>query len=229
MTKAKAKTRPARPRAAKTPARPRFSDWEAPRITGLLVLADGTVIEGQGFGAEGAAVGEVCFNTAMTGYQEVLTDPSYAGQIVTFTFPHIGNVGTNDEDIETTNLASASGVRGVIVKAAVTEPANYRSGRHFAHWLKARGIIGLADIDTRALTTLIRDKGMPNGVIAHHPNARFDIAKLKEMAAGWPGLVGMDLAKDVSLTQRMSWSEGTWSWASGFSGAVTPRYKVVAV
>lgn len=229
MVKTKASARPAKARAAKSSARPLFSDWESPRVTGLLVLADGTVIEGQGFGAEGAAVGEVCFNTAMTGYQEILTDPSYAGQIVTFTFPHIGNVGTNEEDIETANLASASGVRGCIVKAPVTEPANYRSRRHFTQWLKARGIIGLAGIDTRALATLIREKGMPNGVIAHHPNGRFDLAKLKQTAQEWPGLIGMDLAKDVSLTQRMVWDETVWTWERGYGRADSTRYRVVAV
>src|SRR5437762_8392401 len=211
MAKTKTGARPARAGAAKPSARaPRFSDWDAPRVTGLLVLADGTVIEGQGFGAEGAAVGEVCFNTAMTGYQEILTDPSYAGQIVIFTFPHIGNVGTNEEDIETASLAAASGVRGCIVKAPVTEPANYRSRRHFAQWLKARGIIGLSGIDTRALTARIRERGLENAVIAHHRNGRFDFARLKKMAAEWPGLVGMDLASEVSLTQRMSWDETTW-------------------
>jgi carbamoyl-phosphate synthase small subunit len=225
----KAACRPAQRRVAKKPARPGFSDWEAPRATGLLVLADGIVIEGQGFGAEGEAVGEVCFNTAMTGYQEILTDPSYAGQIVTFTFPHIGNVGTNEDDIETTNLAAASGVRGCIVKAPVTDPANYRSHRNFSHWLKARGIVGLAGIDTRALTTLIREKGMPNGVIAHHARGHFDLEKLKAQAAQWPGLVGMDLAKDVSLTQRLDWDETTWDWSKGYARLNGARYKVVAL
>src|ERR1700733_7500341 len=138
--------------------------WEEPKPTALLVLADGTVLEGHGFGATGHATGEVCFNTAMTGYQEILTDPSYAGQIITFTFPHIGNVGTNDDNIETVNLAAPPGARGVIVHSAVTAPSNYRSGRAPDRWLKARGIIGLAGIDTRARTSLIRSKGMPNGV-----------------------------------------------------------------
>ena len=141
-----------KPAKVKKPARPHFGDWDQPRVTALLVLADGTVIEGFGLGAEGEAVGEVCFNTAMTGYQEVLTDPSYAGQIVTFTFPHVGNVGTNDDDIETTNLAASAGVVGCIVKEPVTDPANYRSSKHFDKWLKARNIIGLSGIDTRALT-----------------------------------------------------------------------------
>ncbi len=214
--------------AAKTPARQQFSDWDIPLTTGVLVLADGTVIEGYGFGAEGEAVAEICFNTAMTGYQEVMTDPSYAGQIVTFTFPHIGNVGTNDDDIETTNLAASAAVRGCVVKAPVTEPANYRSHKHFGAWLKARGIIGLSGVDTRALTNLIREKGMPNGVIAHNSKGKFDIAKLKKMAAQWPGLEGMDLAKDVSLTQRMDWHENLWDWKDGYTQG-EDGYKVVAI
>ena len=222
---------PATKKPAKTKARPRavFSDWDLPRVTGLLVLADGTVIEGSGFGAEGEAAGEVCFNTAMTGYQEVLTDPSYAGQIITFTFPHIGNVGANDDDIETTNLAASAGVKGCIVKAAVTEPANYRSGRHFDKWLKARNIVGLCAIDTRALTALIREKGMPNGVVAHNAKGKFDITKLKKMAAECPGLVGMDLARDVSLTQRMEWDEKLWSWDQGYTNADGGKHRVVAI
>jgi carbamoyl-phosphate synthase small subunit len=214
---------------AKASSRPAFGDWDAPRVTGLLVLADGMVIEGQGFGAEGDAVGEVCFNTAMTGYQEVLTDLSYAGQIVTFTFPHIGNTGTNDADVETTNLAASAGVKGAIVKAPVTEPANYRNGKHFDKWLKARGIIGLSGIDTRALTALIREKGMPNGVIAHNAKGKFDVAKLKKMAAAWGGLVGLDLAKDVSLTQRMTWDEKLWDWKDGYTTADSGAFKVVAI
>jgi carbamoyl-phosphate synthase small subunit len=221
--------KPAKPAKANKPARVQFGDWDAPRVTALLVLADGTVIEGQGVGAEGEAVGEVCFNTAMTGYQEVLTDPSYAGQIVTFTFPHVGNVGTNDEDIETTNLAASAGVVGAIVKEPITEPANYRSGRHFDKWLKARNIIGLSGIDTRALTALIREKGMPNGVVAHNAKGKFDIAKLKRMAAEWPGLVGMDLAKDVSITQRMEWDEKLWDWETGYTRAENGPFKVVAM
>ena len=148
--------------------------WVEAKATALLILADGTVLEGQGFGATGHAVGEVCFNTAMTGYQEILTDPSYAGQIITFTFPHIGNVGTNDEDIETVNLAATPGARGVVLHSAITAPSNYRATRHLDQWLKSRGVIGLAGIDTRALTALIRQKGMPNAVIAHEPSGRFD-------------------------------------------------------
>src|SRR5579885_3509847 len=136
--------------------------WAPPKATGLIVFADGTVVEGFGFGATGSAVGEICFNTAMTGYEEILTDPSYAGQIITFTFPHIGNVGVNDEDIETVNMAASSGVRGCVLKAPITAPSNYRASRGLDAWLKARGIVGMAGVDTRALTTLIRSNGMPN-------------------------------------------------------------------
>ena len=146
--------------------------WTDTPLTGRLVLADGTVIAGQGLGATGSAVGEVCFNTAITGYQEILTDPSYAGQIITFTFPHIGNVGTNREDTETSNLAMRSGVRGCVLRADVTEPSNYRAAEQLDQWLKARGIIALTGIDTRALTARIREKGMPNGVIAHEPSGQ---------------------------------------------------------
>src|SRR6187399_2571564 len=146
------------------------SAWPDHKPTALLVLADGTVLEGHGCGATGHAVGEVCFNTAMTGYQEILTDPSYAGQLITFTFPHIGNVGTNDEDIETVNLAATPGARGVILQASITSPSNYRALRHLDEWLKRRGIIGLTGIDTRALTSLIRTNGMPNAVVAHAPD-----------------------------------------------------------
>ena len=217
------------PKKAKATPRKQFSDWDQPRVTGLLVLADGTIIEGQGFGAEGEAVGEVCFNTAMTGYQEVLTDPSYAGQIVTFTFPHIGNVGTNDQDLETTNLAASSAVKGCVVKAPATEPANYRSSKPLDKWLKARGIIGLSGVDTRELTNLIRDKGMPNGVIAHSSKGKFDRKKLLAMAQAWGGLVGLDLAKEVSLTQRMDWTEKTWDWEKGYTTASGGEFKVVAM
>ncbi len=145
---------PIQPQSPKSPAQ-----WDDPKPTALLVLADGTVLEGFGFGAIGHAVGEVCFNTAMTGYEEILTDPSYAGQIITFTFPHIGNVGTNEEDIETVNLAATPGARGIILHSAITQPSNYRSTRHLDDWLKSRGVIGLAGIDTRALTALIRAEG----------------------------------------------------------------------
>src|SRR5829696_3413832 len=149
--------------------------WAEPRATAVLVLQDGTVLEGFGIGAIGESAGEVCFNTAMTGYEEILTDPSYAGQIITFTFPHIGNVGTNEEDIETVNMARSSGVRGLVLAAAVTDPSNWRATRHLDAWLKARGIVGLTGVDTRALTALIRERGMPNAVIAHDPSGHFDL------------------------------------------------------
>ena len=203
--------------------------WTEPTPTALLVLADGTVIEGLGIGARGSAVGEVCFNTAMTGYEEILTDPSYAGQIITFTFPHIGNVGVNDEDIETVNMAGSSGVRGVVLRADVTDPSNWRAARHFSAWLAARGIIGIAGIDTRALTALIREKGMPNAVIAHDPDGAFDIDDLKRQAAAWGGLEGLDLAKEVSATQTFTWDETTWELGKGYGRQTDPKYKVVAI
>jgi len=203
--------------------------WAESPPTALLVLADGTVIEGHGIGAPGHTVGEVCFNTAMTGYEEILTDPSYAGQIITFTFPHIGNVGTNDEDIETVNMAAASGVRGCIVRASITEPSSYRALRHLDAWLKARGIVGLSGIDTRALTTLIREKGMPNAVIAHDPNGEFDLPALKKEASAWPGLVGMDLAKEVSTRQSYTWDETPWVWGEGYGRQEHPTLNVIAI
>ena len=160
--------------------------WGEERATALLMLADGTIIEGKGAGAVGIAVGEVCFNTAMTGYQEILTDPSYAGQIITFTFPHIGNVGTNTEDIETASLAAASGVRGCVLRAPITRASNYRAAQEFDDWLKARGIIAITGVDTRALTALIREKGMPNAVIAHAPDGKFDLGSAEARACSLP-------------------------------------------
>ena len=203
--------------------------WAEPKPTALLILADGTVIEGRGIGAVGQAVGEVCFNTAMTGYQEILTDPSYAGQIITFTFPHIGNVGTNDEDVETINMASASGVRGCVIKTDITDPSNYRALKNFDAWLKSRGIVGIAGVDTRALTALIRDKGMPNAVIVHAPSGVFDQKAIASEANAWPGLEGMDLAKDVTTGQSFRWDETTWAWNKGFGRQENPVHKVVAV
>jgi carbamoyl-phosphate synthase small subunit len=205
------------------------SGWAEPAPTAVLVLADGTVLEGQGLGATGHAVGEVCFNTAMTGYEEILTDPSYAGQIITFTFPHIGNVGTNEEDIETVNLAATPGARGVILRTFITAPSNYRATRHLDHWLKSRGIIGLCGIDTRALTSLIRLKGMPNAVIAHAPSGTFDLPALKAEARAWPGLVGMDLVPMVTSGQRFTWDETPWEWGNGYGRQDRPVYHVVAV
>ena len=207
--------------------------WPEPKPTALLVLADGTVLEGFGLGATGSAVGEVCFNTAMTGYEEILTDPSYAGQIITFTFPHIGNVGTNDEDIEALNMAATPGARGVILRADITDPSNYRALRHLDSWLKARGIVGLAGIDTRALTALIRSKGMPNAVITHSPGGTFDLDALKKDAREWPGLVGMDLVPMVTSGQRFVWDETEWQWGKplgeGFGRQDKPEFNVVAI
>ncbi len=189
------------------------ASWAELKASALLVLADGTVFEGLGFGATGHAVGEVCFNTAMTGYEEILTDPSYAGQIITFTFPHIGNVGTNEDDIETVNMAATPGARGVVLHTAITPPSNYRARRHLDQWLKARGVIGLSGIDTRALTSRIRLKGMPNAVIAHEPSGRFDLDALKQEAREWPGLVGMDLVPMVTAGQRFTWTRRRGSGA----------------
>jgi carbamoyl-phosphate synthase small subunit len=205
------------------------SGWSEPTPTAMLVLADGTVLEGFGFGATGHAVGEVCFNTAMTGYQEILTDPSYAGQIVTFTFPHIGNVGTNDDDIETVNLAATPGARGVVLHSAITQPSNYRARRHLDQWLKGRGVIGLAGLDTRALTARIRELGMPNAVIAHEPSGRFDLDALKKEAREWPGLVGMDLVPMVTSGQRFTWDETPWEWGEGYGRQTAPEFHVVAI
>jgi carbamoyl-phosphate synthase small subunit len=205
------------------------SAWTAPKPTALLVLADGTVLEGFGLGAEGSAVGEVCFNTAMTGYEEILTDPSYAGQLITFTFPHIGNVGTNDDDIETVNMAATPGARGVILRAGVTDPSNYRAAKHLDAWLKARGIVGLGGIDTRALTALIRSKGMPNAVIAYNAKGEFDLDALKKEAKAWPGLEGMDLVPMVTSAQRFNWDETEWQWDKGFGRQDKPEFNVVAI
>jgi carbamoyl-phosphate synthase small subunit len=202
--------------------------WTDERPTGLLVLADGTIIEGRGAGAAGIAVGEVCFNTAMTGYQEILTDPSYAGQIITFTFPHIGNVGTNAEDMEAGSLATG-GVRGCVLRATITAPSNWRAGQDLDAWLKARGIIALTGVDTRALTTLIREKGMQNAVIAHAPDGTFDRAALKRELASFPGMVGLDLAKDVTSGQSYGWDETEWRWGEGYGRQEAPRFHVVAI
>ncbi len=209
--------------------RPSPKPWADAPLTARLVLADGTVISGHGIGATGTAVGEVCFNTAMTGYQEILTDPSYAGQIITFTFPHIGNVGANLEDTETSNLASRSGVRGCVLRADVTLPSNYRSAEHLDHWLKQRGIIAVAGVDTRALTALIREKGAPNAIIAHSHTATFDLADLKAKARAWPGLDGMDLVPDVTAGQTTTWDEMRWVWGRGHARQENPEFHVVAV
>jgi carbamoyl-phosphate synthase small subunit len=206
--------------------------------TAVLVLADGTFFWGRGFGANTAPantapantasqcpVGEVCFSTGMTGYQETLTDPSFAGQIITFTFPHIGNVGTNNEDIEATTIAA----RGLVVKQDITEPSNWRSAQKLQAWLRAQGVTGIAGVDTRALTMRIRDGGAPTGVLAFPANGHFDLAALRARAATWPGLEGMDLAKEVTCRQTYSWDETTWAWPGGTGRQQAPRHHVVAV
>ncbi|SCB57248.1 carbamoyl-phosphate synthase small subunit [Rhizobium aethiopicum] len=205
--------------------------WTNEKPTALLVLADGTVIEGKGIGATGKVQAEVVFNTALTGYEEIMTDPSYLGQIVTFTFPHIGNIGTNGEDIEDLTPAARHGAVGVIFKADITEPSNYRAAKHLDQWLKARGIIGLCGIDTRALTAWIRENGAPNAVIAHDPNGVFDIEELKAEARAWSGLEGLDLAKIASSGQSSQWTETPWIWNEGYGelGAEDAKYHVVCL
>jgi carbamoyl-phosphate synthase small subunit len=193
--------------------------------TGVLVLASGDLIWGRGFGAEGSAVGEVCFNTTMTGYQEVMTDPSYAGQIINFTFPHIGNVGTNPEDIEANNPHAL----GAIVRQDVTGPSNFRSTQHFRDWMTANGRIGLSGVDTRALTRLIRMKGAPNAVIAHSAEGTFDIPALLAQANAWSGLEGLDLAKDVTTLQTYGWEGGLWTLGQGYTAHAKGSKKVVAI
>ena len=197
-----------------------------PGANAALVLADGAVYWGRGCGAKGTAAGEVCFNTAMTGYQEILTDPSYAGQIITFTFPHIGNVGANPEDLETTTPAA----RGCVLGAAITEPSSWRSHGHFDHWLSAHGLVGLAGVDTRRLTRRIRDGGAPNGVVAHaEADGDLDVDALIETARTWPGLEGMDLAPEVSCGQSYAWDETVWRMGAGVGRMTEPRFHVVAV
>jgi len=207
-------------------ADPASSLAQPPGATGVLVLADGTAIWGRGFGAVGSAVGEVCFNTAMTGYQEVMTDPSYAAQIVTFTFPHIGNVGANPEDIE----SRVEGAVGCVVREEVTEPSNFRSIERFADWMARQGKIGLSGVDTRALTRRIRLSGAPNAVIAHAPDGKFDIPALQRRAAEWPGLEGMDLAIRVTREAPERWEGGPWRLGKGYGRAsFDARPHVVAI
>ncbi|WP_119302681.1 glutamine-hydrolyzing carbamoyl-phosphate synthase small subunit [Dongia deserti] len=193
--------------------------------TALLVLGDGTVLKGRGLGAEGKAVGEVCFNTSMTGYQEIMTDPSYAGQIINFTFPHIGNVGANVEDIETVTPAA----RGCVLATDITEPSSWRALQSFDEWLRRYNLPAIAGIDTRRLTRRIRDGGAPNGVIVHRKDGKFDIPALIAEAKAWPGLEGMDLAKDVSCRQTYHWDENLWALGRGYGKAADPRFKVVAI
>ena len=200
-----------------------------PGCTGVLALADGTVLQGIGVGAVGEALGEVCFNTAMTGYQEILTDPSYMAQIVAFTFPHVGNVGTNLEDREQMSGAAETAARGAIFRDLPTAPANWRSDTDLPTWMARRGVVGLAGVDTRALTRTIREQGMPHGVIAHHPEGRFDLDALVARARAWSGLEGLDLAKDATCLQPFVYDEGLWSWPDGYARPGAPKYEVVVV
>jgi carbamoyl-phosphate synthase small subunit len=196
-----------------------------PQPTACLVLADGTVFYGRGFGATGETVAELVFNTAMTGYQEIITDPSYAGQIVTFTFPHVGNVGVNPEDDETAEPFAA----GMVVKWDPTEPSNWRAAGDLAHWLERRGRIGIGGVDTRRLTRAIRQQGAPHVALAHDPEGRFDLESLVARARGWRGLVGLDLARDVSCRQSYRWDEMRWAWPEGYRRQTAPRHRVVAI
>ena len=200
-----------------------------PGVTGVLVLADGTVLQGSGCGATGAAVGEVCFNTAMTGYQEILTDPSYMAQVVAFTFPHVGNVGVNSEDLEQVTGDSATAARGAIFRDAPTPPANWRAESDLGAWMARRGVIGLSGVDTRALTRRIREQGMPHAVIAHDPEGRFDLDALRRQAAEWAGLVGLDLARDATCRQAFTWTEGLYGWPEGYARPAQDRYHVVVM
>ena len=217
---------PALATMATTPDAPAPATQAPPGATAVLMLADGTPIWGTGFGAHTTAPrpGEVCFNTGMTGYQETITDPSYAGQHIVFTFPHIGNTGANPEDLEATNIAAL----GVIVKHDPTDPSNWRSTQTVDSWMRAKDLPGIANIDTRALTIRIRDQGAPTGVLSYPRDGRFDLAALQAQAQAWPGLEGMDLAKQVSCTQTYTWSEGTWAWP-GTHDTPAPTRHVVAV
>jgi len=197
--------------------------WTKP--TAVLVLGDGSVFEGYGFGAAATNVGEVCFNTSMTGYQEIMTDPSYAGQIITFTFPHIGNVGANPDDHET----SAPAALGMITRQLPTDPANWRSEATLTDWMERHSLPGIAGIDTRALTRRIRDGGAPNGVLCHAPDGKFDIEALTATAREWPGLAGMDLAIEVTRDAETTWQEGSWDIATSTHRTTTPKHRVVAM
>ncbi|MFY0691982.1 MAG: glutamine-hydrolyzing carbamoyl-phosphate synthase small subunit [Paracoccaceae bacterium] len=193
--------------------------------TACLVLADGTVFYGQGFGATGTTVAELCFNTAMTGYQEIMTDPSYAGQVVTFTFPHIGNTGVNVEDDETAEPVA----EGMVVKWDPTDPSNWRAQEHLTQWLAKRGRIGIGGVDTRRLTRAIRAQGAPHVALEHNPEGKFDLEKLVAAARGFAGLEGLDLAKDVTCAQSYRWDEMRWAWPEGYTKRTEPGHKVVAI
>ncbi len=213
-------------RPAPQETRPAPSSLEQPEgATAALVLSDGTVFWGKGLGATGTSVGEVCFNTSMTGYQEIITDPSYAGQIITFTFPHIGNVGANPEDLETKTPAA----RGVVIRLDITEPSNWRATQHLDAWLKSQNLIGIAGVDTRALTRRIRDLGAPQGCIAHDADGNLAVDSFRAEAADWAGLEGMDLAAEVTTRQTYSWDQTGWSLSEGYGSLTEARHHVVAV
>ena len=191
----------------------------------VIVLADGTYFWGKGIGASGITVGELCFNTSMTGYQEILTDPSYAGQIITFTFPHIGNVGTNDEDIE----ADKPYCNGLVIREDITSPANWRATKHLQDWLEESGLVGISNVDTRRLTRHIRDKGACNAAIAYVKDGEIDIDYLKSVANGHASMEGLDLAKDVTCSAPYHWQEGGWDLTSGYAKRSEFKHKVVAL
>lgn len=213
---------PIRSLKTKTPPSPYSIETNA-----VVVFADGTTFYGQGIGATGNALGEICFNTSMTGYQEILTDPSYAGQIINFTFPHIGNVGTNDEDIE----AEKPYARGLIIRQDISTPSSWRAIKHFDEWLQEHNIVGICGLDTRAMTRHIRDKGAPNAVIYHktNPQEEFDLEALQNQAAGWSGLEGLDLAKDVSCQKPYEWNQASWSLKDGYATQNNSTMHVVAM
>ena len=200
-----------------------------PGATGVLALANGTILQGFGAGLVGEALGEVCFNTAMTGYQEILTDPSYMAQIVAFTFPHIGNVGVNLEDVEGFGMGAATAARGAIFRDLPTPAANWRADADLDSWLKSRGVVALSGVDTRALTLSIRESGMPHAVVAHNPDGQFDLDALVAKARAWSGLEGLDLAKDATCLQPFTFGEGLWGWGEGYATAPAPKYKVVVI
>ena len=209
-----------------TPDSPTAARSGRPRgATAALVLADGSVLWGRGVGAYGSKVGEVCFNTSMTGYQEIITDPSYAGQIITFTFPHVGNVGTNVEDVETTTPAA----RGVVLRMDPTDPSNFRAMQHLDTWLKSYDLPGIAGVDTRQLTRRIRDAGAPTGVMVHAPDGAIDVEAALAEARAWPGLEGMDLAGEVTTRQAYSWDQTPWKLGDGYGTAGEGARHVVAV
>ena len=207
------------------PASPRSVAHPTARPTACLALADGTVFYGHGFGATGETVAELCFNTAMTGYQEIMTDPSYAGQVVTFTFPHIGNVGVTAEDDEAADPVAA----GMVVKWDPTEASNWRATGTLTDWLQRKGRIGMGGLDTRRLTRAIRQQGAPHVALAHHPDGAFDLEQLVAKARAWKGLVGLDLAKEVTCAQSYQWDEMRWAWPEGYTRRSGAGFRVVAI